>query len=138
MHFVDDEYPAASLARGILGHIPQFADVVDTGVAGRVDFQDIQVISPGYGQTGLTCAAGVALAVLQAVDGFGQQTGHRGLAAAPGTGKQVGVTELILAHGGPQRAGHVGLPHDLVEGFRTVFAREGLVGHAAPLLIKHD
>ena len=70
---------------------------------------------------------------VQAVDGLGQQAGHGGLAAAAGTGKEVGVAELLLAQGRPQGAGHVGLAHDLGEGLGTVFAGDGLVGHAAPL-----
>ncbi len=48
------------------------------------------------------------------------------------------MAELVLAHGGPQGAGHMGLPHDLAEGLRTIFTREGLVGHAAPLGVKND
>ncbi len=130
---VDDEDPAAAFARRVLGHVPQLADVVDPGVAGRVDFQDVQVVAACDGLAGFTGSAGIALLVGAAIDGLGQQAGHGGLAATAGSGKKIGVTEFPLAQGGPQRARHVGLAHDLVEGLGAVLAGEGLVGHGAPL-----
>jgi len=132
---VDDEDPAAALAGRVLGHVPQLADVVDARVAGRVDLQHVQVAALGDGQAGVALAAGIPLAVLGAVQGLGQQPRHRGLAAAAGPGEEVGVTQLVLAHGSTQGVSYMGLPHNLAKGLGTVFPGYRLVRHAAPLVM---
>ena len=133
VHFVDDEDAAAALAGRVLGHVAQLAHVIHAGVAGRVDFEHVQEVALGDGPAALALAAGVALAVGQAVDGLGQQARHGGLAATAGTGEEIGVTQLALAQSRAQGLGHVGLAHHLVECLGTILARDGLVGHGAPL-----
>ena len=77
MDFVDDVDLVFALCRGEGGLFAKLADVVDTGVRGGVDLDDVGVII--FGGIG------------EAVNLVGENAGHRGLAAATGADKEVGV-----------------------------------------------
>ncbi len=125
--FVDDVDFVAAVAGGEVDLVAQVADVVDAGIAGGVDLDQVEEAGFVDGQTDGTAIVGAVGGVLGgAVDGLGQQAGHGGLARATRAAKEVGVTHAADGDAGLQRVGDVFLADDLVEPGRSPFAIEGL------------
>ena len=126
---VDDVDLVAAADRREERLLAQVAGVVDAAVGGRVDLDHVDRARAPAGQV----AAGVALAArvgdrrLLAVERAGQDPRRGGLAAAAGTGEEVGVVHPVGRERSAQRLGHVVLPDDLGEGLGTVapVEREG-------------
>jgi hypothetical protein len=57
-----------------------------------------------------------------AIEGFGQNTRHRGFANASGASEQISVMQPLLNQGIGQSLHHVLLPHHFGEVARTVFS----------------
>ena len=91
MHFVDDIDFVFAGGRRVLGVFQYFADVVDAGVGGGVDFQQINVASGVDLRTALAHAARLAVLRIFAVQAFGENAGDGGFAYAARACEQVGM-----------------------------------------------
>ena len=110
VHFIDDiDFVFAGGGR-VLGVFQHFADVVDAGVGGGVDFEQVYK-PPGVDvAAGLALAAGLAFVRGFAVEAFGEDAGDGGFAHAPRAGEQVGVVQAAFAQGVLQGFDNVFLP----------------------------
>ena len=93
-----------------MGVFQHFADVVDAGVGGGVDFQQVYKPPCVDVAAGLTLAAGLAFVRGFAVEAFGEDAGDGGFAHAPRAGEQVGVVQAAFAQGVLQGFDNVFLP----------------------------
>ncbi len=92
MNFVDDIDFEAGFGRGVTHLFTQVTDVVNAGVAGGIDFNDIQCPSPGDCLANIAGVARLALtAVIQAVYGFRQYSPGACLSRAPRSAEEIGV-----------------------------------------------
>jgi hypothetical protein len=109
--------------------LAQIAGVVDTTVAGRIDLDDVDAAgaAPGEVSTALAFAARIGDRGLLAVECPRQDACARCLAAATGTGEQIGVIDPVGREGMAQGLGHMVLADHLGERLRPVAAvqREG-------------
>ena len=123
---VDDEDAVARLGRRVERAVTQFAGVVDTAVAGGVEFDDVDVAGAVRCQRDARVAhtARTGRRTLHAVQRPGQDPRRGGLAAAARTGEQVGVVDAAGVERGRQRLGDVFLADDFCESRRTVLAVE--------------
>ena len=80
MHFVDDVDFVFAEGGGEVGVFTQGTDMVDAGVAGGVDFDDVEVVALDF--------------VGEIVDGVGEDAGDGGFAGAAGADEEVGVGDL--------------------------------------------
>ncbi len=130
MHFVDDEYLEAPARRRIDRVVLQFAHVVDAGVGGSVDLDQVdEAAAVDLGAGGANAAWGGSDAGL-AVERLGKNARERGLAHAARAGEQIGMVQPLLLQRMGERAHHVFLPHQGGEITRAPLAREDLVTHA--------
>ena len=121
VHFIDDINFVAPPGRQVADIFPQFPDVVDPPVGGPIDFKNIQVASLGDFLAGGAAVAGVGARAFLAVQGLGQNTGHRGLAHPPGSAEQVGMGHPAGFEGILQGPGYMGLPDDLFKNLGAEF-----------------
>ncbi len=92
VHFVDDIDLVTPLVGGKVDLVAQVAHVVDAGVGGGVDLDQVQEAPLEDGLAVRALAAGTGSQVIvQAVDRLGQDARQGGLAGAARPGEQVGV-----------------------------------------------
>jgi hypothetical protein len=129
--FVDDVNLEAGAGRAIEGVLAEVADVVHAVVGGPVDLDDIDVVAVVDGQATVALAAGGygGAVGLKAVEGLGQQAGHRGLADTAGPGKEVRMGNAAGGDGVAKGLRDGLLAHDIVEGLRTITPCENRIGH---------
>ena len=99
--FVDDVDFVGAGGGGELGALEEVADVVDAGVGGGVDFDDVDIV--------------VFELVGEAVDFVGYDAGDGGFADAAGAGEEVGVGKLAGFDRGGEGDGDVVLADDAVK-----------------------
>ena len=129
VHFVDDVDFVFASGRGVLGVFEYFADIVDAGVGGGVDFEQVDEAAGVDVAAGLALAAGFAFFGVFAVEAFGEDAGDGGFAHAARAGEQVGVVQAAFFQGVAQGFDDVFLSDEVGEGFRPPFAGEYLVCH---------
>ncbi len=97
--FVYDVDLVASLVGRIIDPLTQATDIINTSVAGGINFNDIQ----GFAFIGcLAHGAGVAwftLAIVQAIYRLSQNTASAGLASSSRTTKEIGMRYLAAGKG---------------------------------------
>ena len=130
VHFVDHINLEAAARRRIHGVVQQLAHVVDAGVGGGVDLDQVdEAAAVDLGAGGADAAGGGGDAGL-AIERLGENARQRRLADAARTGEQIGVVQAVLLERMGQRAHHVLLPHQAGKITRAPLAREDLVTHA--------
>ena len=124
--FVDDVDLEAAAGGAELGVGDEIADVVDAGVAGGVDLDDVDVIAPADGEAGGTFAAGLGgwLVGGLAVEAFGEDAGGGGFSGAAGSAEEKGVSEPAGGDGAGEGLSDLGLADEIVEGGRAITAGE--------------
>jgi hypothetical protein len=130
MNLVDDEHLVAIAHReDAQAGDDHLADVVDLGVRGGVDLQDVHVAAVGDLHAGLADAARISGRSLDAVQRAGENPrgGRFADAARPGEHERLG--EPAALERVAQRARHRLLSDHVVELLRPPFARDDLVGH---------
>ncbi len=118
VHFVDDVDLESGAGGAVAAVFDDLADVIDAGVAGGVDLDDVDVVAAGDGEAGIAFSAGSGggtLGVL-AIQGFGEDSGHAGLAGASGAAEEVGMGQTVGFYGLFEGLGDVLLADDLVKG----------------------
>src|SRR5690606_8285796 len=100
--------------------------VVDTTVGGRVDLDHVDRAAAAGRQVPAAVAltAGLGRGRLRAVERTREDPRRRRLAAATGTGEEVGVVDPVVRQGVAQRVRDVVLPDDLGERLGPVTAIE--------------
>jgi hypothetical protein len=88
----------AALHGGKLRSLNQFADVIDAGVAGGVNFDDVEYGAVVDAGADIALAAGLGGGVggAEAVEGFGEDAGAGGFAGTAWATKQVGGGDAAL------------------------------------------
>ena len=133
--FVDDVDLAPVLCRLEVDLVAYFPDLLHAAIAGRVQFDDVQVAALVDGHADGALFARVAVPRIQAVDGFGQHPGGGRFTAAPGAAEQVAVADPPLHNGLPERVAHVLLARQVREGSWPPLAVKNLrrSGHRSSL-----
>ncbi len=136
VHLVDDVDLAPQLRGLVADTVTELADVVDAVVGRAVD---LEVVDRGAGGDGLARRADAARRrrrALLTAERLGQHAGRGGLADAACAAEQKGVVDALLGERVRQRARHVLLPDDVVEGLRPVLACEDEVRHGFPRVLE--
>ncbi len=131
VHLVDDIDLVARLA----GTKPdlvadRLTHIVHTGVRGRIHLDQVQKTTFVDRLADVAAIAGpIDHILVHAVNGLGQQTGHRRLACTARPGKQVGMRDSPPAHGIPEGACNVLLADDVLEPSRAPLEVQSQRGH---------
>ena len=129
MRFVEDHDLIARGGRGVAHHLAQFADLVDTAVRRRVNFDDIERSARGDFAAGVAFIAGLDRWALGAVERFGQDACRGRLAHAARPGKNVGVGDAVVLDGVFESGRDVLLADDFAESLRAPLPGDDLVAH---------
>ena len=130
VHFVDQIDLEAAARRRVLRVLDQLAHVVDAGVAGRVDLEQVDEAAGVDLGAYRTLAAGFRRLAAFAVQRLGEDARDRGLADAARAGEQKRVMHAPGIERIGERAHDVFLPDQFGKLARTPFAREDLIRHA--------
>ncbi len=131
--FVDVVDLVAGPCGAVMGVVAQDPDVLDAGVGGAVDLQDVDVVAAVDRLADVALAAGLGRGAFLAVQGPGQDAGHRGLADAARAAEEVGVGDAVLLDGALQGARDGLLADDLVKGRRAITTGQDRICHGSPL-----
>ncbi len=131
--FVNDVNLVASPGGAISGIAAQLADVVHAGIAGGVDFDDVNVLPLGNGFTGIAFATrrGRGCIDAEAVQRLGQHAGRRCLAYAACAAEQERVVDPAAGNRVGQRRDDGFLADDFIECATAVLSSQDGIGHVA-------
>ncbi|MBA7685669.1 hypothetical protein ES703_94094 [subsurface metagenome] len=129
MDFVYDIDLVAGLGGGVVDLFAQAANIVNAGVAGGVDFNDIHGAALGYRQAHLAGVAGFFLIGAEAVDRFSQDAGGAGLARSPWAVEEIGVGDALALDGIAQSLGYRLLTDYIGQGLGAPLAIKNLRCH---------
>ena len=129
VHFVNHEHLETTLHRLVNRLLQKLLHLVDAAVGGGIELGVIHKAATVDVGTGLAHATGLRRDALLAVQRFGQNARHRGLAHAPGPSEQIGMVQALLRQRIRQGLDHMLLPHHFGEVFRAVFAGKHKVRH---------
>ncbi|SHW80470.1 Uncharacterised protein [Mycobacteroides abscessus subsp. abscessus] len=126
VRFVDDEDAVPRLRRRVERAVPELTGVVDTTVAGGVEFDDVDVARPVRRErhARMALAARIGRRPLLTVQRAGQDARRRRLATTARPGEQVGMVDPARFERVAQRLGDMLLPDYLSETCRSVLAVE--------------
>ena len=112
--------------------LDQVADVVDTGVGGSIDFDDIESCArrDRGAELAATTGFGGGAVAAEAVERAGQDAGAGGFTGAPWPAEQICGRDAIAAQGMAEGGRNGVLPHQLVEPLGAVLVMQRLVGLA--------
>ena len=132
VHFVDDVNLIPRRNRSIAHCFNDFADIVDTGMAGGIHFDDIDMAPFGNGcarlalPTGIDCRSALPVGT-DAIQRFCNQARGRGFPDPTYSGHQKGMCQPVAFDRIAQRLDHRILTDELRKILRTIFAREHAV-----------
>ncbi len=131
MNFVDNENLVAGPGGKVADGFPQLANVVDPGIGGTVDLENIHAPAGGNLFAGRAAVTGLGGQALFAVKGFGQYARSGGFADAAGTGEQKRVMNPPGSDGVAQRLADMFLSDQVLETLRAPLAGQYQVRHGA-------
>ena len=124
MHFVDDVYAVFPYLRQNPHLLYQSADIVHAVIGSGIQFVNIQRTPGIESLTGFAFVTRLCIGLqIQAIDRFRKNTGTSRLTDPSGTGKQIGLSQLMVHNGIPQSGSNSQLPHHRIETRRPVFSR---------------
>ncbi len=97
--FVDDVNLEAGSAGTHVRVLPQFTDIVDSGIAGAVDFQHVNVIARTNAPANIAFVARRGRGAVDAVQRLGEDTRSRGLSGTPSTDEKIGMPDSVRGDG---------------------------------------
>ena len=89
--FVDDINFESRAARSHVDVLPKLANLVDSAIAGAIDFQDVDVVAAADALADVALVAGNRRRSARTVQRLGVDPGRGGLADASGAGEQIGA-----------------------------------------------
>ncbi len=129
VHLIDQVHLEAAARRCVLRVLDHFAHVVHAGVAGRIDFQQVDKAAFIHRRAHRALAARVSRLPTLAIQRLGEDARDRGLADAAGAGEQVGMMHAPGIERIGERAHDMLLPDQLGELAWAPLAGEYLIGH---------
>lgn len=130
VNFVNDVDLVPRFVRSVINSFPEVADIIHAGVAGGVNFNDIQSSAFGDCLTHLAGIAGFTLAFSgETVDRLGENASGAGLAGTAWTAEKIGMRNMAAAQGVLQRLGRLFLADHVGQGLRTPPAIKNLGSH---------
>ena len=130
LDLVDDEDLAAQVRRRRVNTRQQVAHVVDLVVRGGVHLHHVEGSTIADRDAGLARVVRFAVDQVRAIQGLGQDSGHRRLAGAAGPDEQEAMRDGIRPHGVAQGDDHGLLADDLAERLCAPTAVERLMRRA--------
>src|SRR3972149_6226244 len=106
MNFIYDIDLIARIVGRIIDLFAQAADILDSGIAGGIDFNDIQGPELGYRPAHFAVVARPALAAGEAIDCFSQNPSRAGFAGAPRPAEKIGVGDATASQSVEQSLSH--------------------------------
>jgi hypothetical protein len=107
----------------------EFADIVDSGMRGGVNFDDIKTLPLSHDETVFAFPTRFCSFAVGTVDSFGKESGKGCFAGTAGTGKEIGLTNFSEFEGVFESGDDVFLPNYFGKFLRTVFAVKSRGGH---------
>jgi hypothetical protein len=123
VHFINDEYLVTATGWKILDILPQFPNILYTGIGSAVDFKDVNGIARCYLFAGRTDIAGLGSRPLLTLKGLGENARSTRLTNTPGAGKQKRMGDPAGLDGILQCPAHMFLTDKVTERLRPPFSR---------------
>ena len=128
---VEHHHLVAVAGRAVLQALGELADLLDLGVGGGVDLDDVEVRAAGDLDAGRALVAGIGGGAPLAVERLGEHAGRRGLADAADAGEEIGLGDPPLLQGVAQSGDDRLLADEAGEVLRAPLAREDLIRHGS-------
>ena len=129
MHFIDDEDLCAVSDRADAEMIEDHVtDVLNAGVAGGIDFDDVHVAPSGNFDARIALAARLHRGTVDAVKAPGQDARGRGFPDAARAGEDERLRDPLGGNRVAQRLRDPALADDVIEPLRPPLPRQDLVG----------
>ncbi len=129
MNFVDNVNFITCAVRREENLVLYFPHIVDGGVRGAVDFDDVESITPCYFGTVGARPAGILRRAFFTVQGLREQSRRRGLPDSPGAGKEIGVGDSSRPDGVFQGGDDKFLARQFIEKLGPFSGSCNFVGH---------
>lgn len=127
MHFVDVINLESGPARPKADIGAKFAHGIDAGVAGTVNFNDVDILADGDGPAGIALIAGFVGGADFAVQAFGEDSRHAGFAHTTCAGKEIGVCDAVESDGVAQSSNNVFLTDQIIKSLWAISPGHNLV-----------
>ena len=98
----------------------QIPYLIDSVVRRAVDLNDVKTAALHDGAAGVAFIAGLGALPLRTIHGFGKKPRHRGLSAAAGPRKKIGVPDAVRLYGAHHHADSRSLTYHFRETLRPV------------------
>ena len=108
-------------------------DVIDTGVRGGVDLENIERATFGDFQAGGAFVTGSWRGAVDAVHRFGQKPGGGGFTGSAGAAEQVPRADPVVLEAILQCFGDVLLGNDILKALRTILSGKDEIAHWCPI-----
>ena len=122
MDFVYDIYLELGLGWWKFHIFPKFADVVHAGIAGSIDFKDVQGSAIGDVLADIALKAWRRAVRIHAVDASGKDAGHGRLARSSRTSEEISMSNPAMDDGVGEGLHDVRLPDDIGESDWAIFS----------------
>jgi hypothetical protein len=122
VNFIDDVNLEFILGGKIPDILAKLSDLIDSPVRGSVNFYHIHRNSRANFLAERAVITRVGGWPFLAIEGFGQNPGHRSFSHSPRAGKKISVGYPLLGNGVLQRLRNGFLPDDFLKGLRPPFS----------------
>ena len=126
---VEHHHLVAVAGRAVLQALGEIADLLDLGIGGGVDLDDVEVRAAGDLDAGGALVARIGRRAALAVERLGQHARRRGLADAADSGKKIGLSDAPFLERVTQSDNDRFLADEAGEILRAPLAREDLIRH---------
>ncbi len=120
--FIDDVDPVPASEVGKIYIISNLSNIINAGVGGPVNFNDVDRVTLSNIHAIDTGIAGSAGRATLTIKGLGQNTGNRCFSDAPGSGKEKGMRDPFGGNGIHQSLHHMTLSDHVIERGGAVFS----------------
>ena len=127
MHFVDVINLESGPARPKADIGAKFAHGIDAGVAGTVNFNDVDILADGDGPAGIALIAGFVGGADFAIQAFGENSRHAGFAHTTCAGKEIGMGDAVKPDGVAKGSNDVFLTDQIIKCLGAISPGHNLV-----------
>ena len=129
MRLVNDIYFVPPFCRRVLDLLYDPADIIYAGIGCSIDLHHIHEIACHDRLAVFAFVAGFSIHRMQAVDRFGKDFCHAGLAGSSGSGEQIGMPRTVIFDLVCKSQNHVVLSLHLTKSLRSEFSVQSHVRH---------